>query len=57
MARSNEKLKAVVPLSATAVDAIKGIYNVLSYYREPLPRTQLDILLIFLSIRALLACF
>lgn len=44
MARSNEKLKAIVPLTATAVDAIKGIYNVLNYYKEPVPRTQLDLL-------------
>lgn len=44
MARSNEKLKAIVPFTATSIDAIKGIYNVLSYYREPMPRTQLDIL-------------
>lgn len=44
MARSNEKLKAIVPFTATTIDAVKGIYNVLSYYREPIPRTQLDIL-------------
>lgn len=44
MARRNSKLNEIIPLTATAVDTIKGIRNVLAGYREPITRTDLDIL-------------
>lgn len=44
MARRNSKLNEIIPLTATAVDTIKAIRNALSGYKEPITRTELDIL-------------
>lgn len=44
MARRNSKLNEIIPLTATAVDTIKGIRNALVGYKEPITRVDLDTL-------------
>ena len=44
MPRRNSKLNEIVPLTATAVDTIKGIRNALAGYKEPITRVDLNIL-------------
>ena len=44
MARRNSKLNEIIPLTATAVDTIKGIRNALAGYKEPVTRVDLDTL-------------